>query len=300
LQLYTESSKELTSTSTEVSEISDEIGKNIEELSQGAQNQAKEAEKGSEMIINLGDLINQEQKYIDELNNSSKEVNVSIDAGLSAIGELISNTNESENAAKEISKVIEDTNISSKNIGNVSVVIASIAEQTNLLALNAAIEAARAGEHGKGFAVVADEIRKLAEESTKSTKEIDNIVTELINNVDNAVKKMATITEIFEIQTLKVNITEDKFKEISIAINVTEKIVNELFLSSSEMNDNKIQVLEVIQNLSAIAEEYAASTEEASASTEEQIVSIDEIANESESLYELIQELNKFVLAFKI
>jgi len=219
---------------------------------------------------------------------------------LSAIGELISNTNESENAAKEISKVIEDTNISSKNIGNVSVVIASIAEQTNLLALNAAIEAARAGEHGKGFAVVADEIRKLAEESTKSTKEIDNIVTELINNVDNAVKKMATITEIFEIQTLKVNITEDKFKEISIAINVTEKIVNELFLSSSEMNDNKIQVLEVIQNLSAIAEEYAASTEEASASTEEQIVSIDEIANESESLYELIQELNKFVLAFKI
>ena len=298
--IVSDSSKELSSQSMEVSEISNEIGRNIEELAEGAQNQAKEAESGSEVIIGLGNLINEEQKNIEKLSNSSESVNESIIAGLSAIKELIQNTDESSKAAKEIVDVINDTNRNTSEIGNVTTVIASIAEQTNLLALNAAIEAARAGEHGKGFAVVADEIRKLAEESTKSTKEIDNIVTELTTSVNNAVNKMKTITLIFETQTEKVNETENKFNEISKAIKVTEEIVSELFVSSSKMNENKTKALEVIQNVSAISEEYAANTEEASASTEEQTASINEISNASDKLYDLIKELDKFIATFKI
>jgi len=298
--IVSDSSKELSSQSMEVSEISNEIGRNIEELAEGAQNQAKEAESGSEVIIGLGNLINEEQKNIEKLSNSSESVNESIIAGLSAIKELIQNTDESSTAAKEIVDVINDTNRNTSEIGNVTTVIASIAEQTNLLALNAAIEAARAGEHGKGFAVVADEIKKLAEESTKSTKEIDNIVTELTTSVNNAVNKMKTITLIFETQTEKVNETENKFNEISKAIKVTEEIVSELFVSSSKMNENKTKALEVIQNVSAISEEYAANTEEASASTEEQTASINEISNASDKLYDLIKELDKFIATFKI
>jgi methyl-accepting chemotaxis protein len=294
------SSEQLTATAEQLSNSSDEVSKTIDELAKGAMNQADDTEIGSSKITDLGELINQNQTYMDNVNNSSNIVYRLVDEGLIVIKDLTHITGESGQAASEIFQIIEETNTSSEKIGKVSSVIASIAEQTNLLALNAAIEAARAGEAGKGFAVVAEEIRKLAEQSTSSTKEIDIIVNELLINSSSAVEKMKEVRDVVNKQVESVEQTEQKYNQISEAIGSTENAVERMNSSVEEMESRKTNVLDIIQSLSAIAQENAASTQEASASTQQQSTSIQEMANASENLSELAMELQQTISKFNI
>ncbi|WDV45714.1 methyl-accepting chemotaxis protein [Clostridiaceae bacterium M8S5] len=294
------SSEELTATSEETSTSSQEVARTIEELSRGAMSQAQDTEIGASKINELGDLIKQNQELMEEVNKSSENVSSLISEGLEVVEELTEKTHQSGIAANEIFDVIEQTNASSEKIGNASQLIASIAEQTNLLALNAAIEAARAGEAGKGFAVVAEEIRHLAEQSTNSTVEIDTIVNELIDNSAKAVQKIKEVGEIVDKQAECVGKTESKYKDITGAIIKTEEAIGKINTSVEEMNTKKADILEIVQSLSAIAEENAAGTEEASASTEEQLASIQQVASSSESLSELAQGLQETISQFKL
>jgi methyl-accepting chemotaxis protein len=294
------SSEQLTATAEQLSNSSDEVSRTIDELAKGAMNQADDTEIGSSKITDLGELINQNQTYMDNVNNSSNIVYRLVDEGLIVIKDLTYITGESGQAAREIFQIIDETNKSSEKIGKVSSVIASIAEQTNLLALNAAIEAARAGEVGKGFAVVAEEIRKLAEQSTSSTKEIDIIVNELLINSSSAVEKMKEVRDVVNKQVESVEQTEQKYNQISEAIGSTENAVERMNSSVEEMESRKTNVLDIIQSLSAIAQENAASTQEASASTQQQSTSIQEMANASENLSELAMELQQTISKFNI
>lgn len=294
------SSEELTAISEQSAASSIEVAKTIEELAKGATDQARHTEEGSEKIYELGEIVKLNQNLMTEVDNASNQVVKSVDEGLVVINDLIEKTEESDNAIKEIFDTIIKTNESSDRIGQASNVIASIAEQTNLLALNAAIEAARAGEAGKGFAVVAEEIRKLAEQSTASTKEIDFIVNELTENVSNAVNRMKEVSIIVGKQVDSVDKTETKYNEIAKAIENSEKAIERMSVSVEEIENKKLHILDIIQSLSAIAQENAAGTEEASASTEEQSASIQEIANASEGLSDLAQDLQQSVSNFKL
>jgi methyl-accepting chemotaxis protein len=294
------SSEELTATSQHSATSSEEVARTIEELARGAMDQARDTEIGSEKIYELGQLVKKNQKLMNNVNNTSNQVVTIVQGGLAVVENLTEKTEESSQAAQEILHVITQTHTSSEKIGQASNVIASIAEQTNLLALNAAIEAARAGDAGKGFAVVADEIRKLAEQSTASTKEIDMVVNNLLTNAKTAVERMQTVEVIVKEQTQSVHETESKYREIANAINHAEKAIEGMSISVNQMEDKKTSIFDVIQSLSAIAEENAASTQEASATTEEQSASIQEIAGASESLAELAQELQEAISKFKI
>jgi len=211
---------------------------------------------------------------------------------------LLQITEECSNETKEIYKVIQLTNESSLRIGEASNVIDSIAEETNLLALNAAIEAARAGEAGKGFAVVAEEIRKLAEQSANSAKVIEDIVLELHNNSMNAVNSVERVASIVEEQNISVKNSKEEFVLTDTAMKVVIRTAEQLRISGEEMDKMKNQILDSLQNLSAIAEENSASSEETSSSMEVQTESMNDIANASEELAILAQSLQRIIKRF--
>lgn len=293
-------SEELTASSQQSAIAAEEVSKTVEEIASGALEQAKNTEEGSLKGILLGNNIDKDMEYITNLNNASDKVVKVVDEGLKEVENLSKITEESNNAIKGIYEIILKTNDSSNKIGQASEVIASIAEQTNLLALNAAIEAARAGEAGRGFAVVAEEIRKLAEQSSISTKSIDEIVNELQNNSESAVKTMERVSTISKEQTNSVVNSKDKYIQIAESMKEAEKAVENLNVSSDEMGKTKDEILEALKKLSTIAEENAAATEEATASMEEQAASIEEIASSSESLSNLAQNLQSIIMKFKI
>lgn len=296
----TTTSEELTATTQQSAVASEDVARTADEIARGAAEQAENTELGTSKAIVLGQIIEKDLEHMKELNVATAKVTEVVEEGLREIEKLSQITDESNNASMEIHEVILKTNESSKRIGEASNLIASIAEQTNLLALNAAIEAARAGEAGRGFAVVAEEIRKLAEESTRSTQSIDEIVIELQSNSQDAVKTMERVSTIADEQTGSVMNNKGKYILIADAMKEAEAAVSILNDSSENMGKSRDEILDSLQNLSAIAEENSASTQQVTASMEEQTAAIGEIARASESLATLAQDLHAIIERFKV
>lgn len=299
-QMVAASSEELTATSQEASLAADEVAKVIENIAQGSVDQAKDTEQGASLILELGDLVVENRDATTSLNNSTENVNKLKDEGLVEIEKLVEDTKLSNDASRQIHEVIINTHERAKGIADASEMIGNIADQTNLLALNAAIEAARAGEAGQGFAVVADEIRNLAEDSNNFTKEIQNIINELMSQTSIAVETMKEMERIALTQTESVKMSSDKLHGIALAIEDMREIINLVTVSSEQMEDKKEHIVVIIENLSAVSQENATGSEQASASVEQQTASMGEIANSSEELAKIAEELNVQVSRFKL
>ncbi|ABX40991.1 methyl-accepting chemotaxis protein [Lachnoclostridium phytofermentans] len=295
----TESSFVLSGISDETSDSFMEIAKAIEGIAGGASDQALETQKGVSEMESLGILVNEDQNKVEELRLVADRVNELKNEGTAILGDLIEKTVQNGKAAKEVRTTIIETNESAKDIVNASQMIKQISNQTNLLALNAAIEAARAGEHGKGFAVVADEIRQLAENSNKFTSEIEKITNMLTLKTDEAVKKIEEMDMVVKIQSESVSSTEAKFSGIAYAIDDIKKYIDSISQSTDEIANKNIVIIDMIQSLSAIAEDSAANTQEMSASVEEQAAAMDQIAEASKVLSQLAEKLNGSMKQFK-
>jgi methyl-accepting chemotaxis protein len=293
------SSEEMTAITDQTSIAAEEIAQTIEELASGAGDQAQDTEQGAQRINELAKIIEADEKLLIDLNQAADEVAALKDEGFVTLENLMDKTEESNQAAMEIFTIIQETNQSAEGIKTASEVIKSIADQTNLLALNAAIEAARAGEHGRGFAVVAEEVRKLAEQSNSSVQEIEAIINELTIKTNKAVETMTIVGETINQQTASVNDTRGKFEGIAEAIEKTRQAIELLNSSGKKMDQKKNEIIEIIHNLSAIAEENAAGTEEGAASIEEQTASIQEIASASQALAKLAEEMQVKIRQFK-
>ncbi|WP_242860320.1 methyl-accepting chemotaxis protein [Desulfosporosinus sp. I2] len=293
-------SQELTSISMQSAIAVDEVAKTIEQIAGSATDQVRDTENGVREMTELGVTIQEDQQNLVDLNNSIEIVETLKDEGSIAIKDLLENTEEREHYTERIQEGILKTNQSAEKINSASQLIQAVADQTNLLALNAAIEAARAGEAGRGFAVVSEEIRKLAEQSAQSTREIDIIVKELKANSQNAVDVIGLSSAIARKQEESVTITIEKFKGIAEAIEETKSIMHTLNNSGKEMAKKKDQIIEILRTLASIAESNAASTEQVSAASEEQAASMTEIANASQGLSQLANELQQSIDKFNI
>ena len=292
-------SKEINDGMEEVSTTSKEIAEVINEISDGAVKQAEETDGGVRSVEVLGRSIEEIQKLIINLNEDMVTVNKLKKEGLSTANELSDKSKLTNDAAVEIHKIILDTNNKALEIEKASKMIKDIAEETDILALNAAIEAARAGDSGKGFSVVASQVRVLAEQSNTFTKEIEASIKELTKRTEAAVKTINSMVEVIDNQNKGVKITTNKFEGIADSVENSVKTLNTLNETSETMEKEKEHVIDVITNLSAIAEENASSTEQVAASIEMQTNKIEEFKDALNSMASVVEDMETNLSKFK-
>ena len=290
----------LGSSSEECATTIEQVEHAILEIADGATSQAGDTTQATEKVIVMGEIVEQTNESLNKLNNVSNEME---ESGRSASGTLTKLESVNEKAKESIEVIYNQTNTtneSAKKISEAVNLITSIAEETNLLSLNASIEAARAGEMGKGFAVVAGQISKLAEQSNESAKQIEEIITTLMEDSEKAVTTMDEVREIMNSQSDMVAESGEVFKQVLANIDVSRNGIKEISDNMQELNKSRQTVTDIVSNLSAIAEENAASTEETSASTTEVATSVQEISQNASHLREISSELKDAISIFKI
>ncbi|MGN9135502.1 methyl-accepting chemotaxis protein [Clostridium sp. HCP1S3_B4] len=302
-----DASKSLIDHSSQLEVISDDCLRNTEsvnramnEISNGAMSQAENTQNASEKSINMGDLIKNIKDNVDNLDSSTGAISKAESDADKIIEESSEYNNVTIDSVTKIAQQTEKTNEAVNKIKNAIELITEIADQTNLLALNASIEAARAGEAGKGFAVVAEEIQKLADESNKSAKTIEQSIQELAVESDRTVSIMKNVEEAVNNQKVKITQTKDTFKVVSNGVIKSVEDIHEISNQAEGLDKVKDGIIDILQNLSAIAEENAASTEETTASMNELASTIEKVSKSSEKLKDLAEDLEKSVSIFKI
>ena len=212
----------------------------------------------------------------------------------------IAQMNQVEKTVINSAQVVGHLGERSKQIGEIVDTIAGIAGQTNLLALNAAIEAARAGEQGRGFAVVADEVRKLAEQSEEATKQIADLITEIQRETEHAIKAMENGTNEVKIGTQVVNETGVLFGEIVLLVEDVSKQMTDISDNISNVAKGSEEITSGMHEISRLCNDAMGESQTVSAASEEQSASMGEIASASQSLAQMAQEMQEAVSKFKI
>lgn len=294
------SAETLYSGATTTSKTMEQIGNAVMDISKSANNQAEETQDATGNVIAIGDMVEDTSNTVNTLMNSVSSMNSANQNAKNIISTLRTINRESENYIDIISKQTESTNESVLKIAEATNLINDIASETNLLSLNASIEAARAGEQGRGFAVVASEIQKLAVQSSESASKINDIIQILLSDSEKAVSTMKQVKEIIQQQTEHIINTDDAFVEIQKGVEKTIQGMHNISEKTVEMDSARKNVIDVVNNLSAIAEENAAATEQTASAVSEVASIVEDIVSKANDLNTVAAELETQINIFQL
>lgn len=298
--VLTRSADELERTADITGIESDKVGQAIREISSGAVSQAKETEEAMADIEHMGNIIKEMAFDIAAMTKVTGEMGKASEDVDHILEELSAYTKKTTDAIDMIARQIQTTNASAQQIQKAVEMITSIADETNLLSLNASIEAARAGEQGRGFAIVATQIQKLAEQSSSSAQQIEQIIRVLLNDAETTVHTMGGVVEIVASQKEKLNQTGACFETVRKGILESLGKMEHIENQSRILDDARTQMMNIIASLSAISEENAAASEETASSTARLGERVKQITSAAAALKELAVDLEGQIGMFRM
>lgn len=294
------SSQELTATSEQSAQAANQIATSITDVAAGASEQMGLANDTAAVVEQMSSSIQQMAANANQLADYSSQAADKAKTGDKAIEQAVVQMGQIQTTVTASANVVVKLGERSKEIGQIVDAISGIAGQTNLLALNAAIEAARAGEHGRGFAVVADEVRKLAEQSQDAAKRIAELIGEIQGDTDKAVVAMENGTKEVKTGASVVNHAGAVFREIADLVTEVSGQVTEISATMQQMAAGSQQIVGSVKKIDSLGKKSADEAQSVSSAAEEQLASMEEIASSSQALAKLAQDLQTEVTKFKL
>ncbi|WP_209121329.1 methyl-accepting chemotaxis protein [Alkalihalobacillus sp. BA299] len=295
------SAEQLTASAEETSTATDSITNSIQEVASGAERQAEGANSLTEVANEISNGMGKIAHNMDEVHHlagiSYEKANEGTGVIMRSVEHMKLNINEKTMTTSEIVKKLGDK---STEIGNIINLITDVAEQTNLLALNAAIEAARAGEHGKGFAVVADEVRKLAEQSSQSAGQIGMLINDIQKGIHESVLAMDNVKQAVEEGIVYAENAGDSFEGINGAIDQVLSQIQEVAIALHEVTVSSDTMISSVNEMTEITKNSASNSQNVASSAEEQNASMQEITASAETLSQMAEELQNSVKRFTV
>lgn len=302
-----QSSQRVSASSEELLAITEENSSAVTQIAATISNISTGAERQSTKIDHTTSTIEEAFASIREVSDDSTSAKVltnktsaATKEGLEAVNKAIDQMDRVGEASEEVQKAIDKVALSSHNINDIINVISEIAQQTNLLALNAAIEAARAGEKGSGFAVVAEEVRKLAEQSQQAAREITVLINDNQSNIENAVKTMNLGVANIKDGVITVNTAGTAFNQISELVEQVQTQIERIAVTIQDMAVGSEQIVLSVEEIDKISNESADHVQRVSASIQEQTASIEQINFSSQELAKMALELEESVERFRV
>jgi methyl-accepting chemotaxis protein len=283
--------EQLSTTLEETAKSNDIIAQNASKAAEGCENNLKFIENTANTVNDISSALKVISDQSGEMSDISKNTSKAAEESETIISEALKNMTEVESTTAQNRTLINRLGERSGQIGNIIEIMTEITAQTNLLALNAAIESARAGEHGRGFAVVSDEIRKLAERSAQSAKDISNLIKQIQNDTGEAIGSMDKNSDIVKSGIEMVRTAGRSFETLKKLQEKSNRKVQEIYSSSQQTSAYGHKIVEIVTSIKELTMQSLREVESIASSTQYQSAAMEEISASFELIDNIAEDL---------